>query len=131
MLGHMQRMGIDFGTKKVGIALSDESGVMAFPYGVIPNDEKLLSTIEELIAQRSVEEVVIGYSLNNAGEPNPVHKHVEEFMTDLTLATGVPIHLEPEQYSSQQAAQITGKNSQTDAAAAAIILDSFISKQNN
>lgn len=126
----MQRMGIDFGTKKVGIALSDESGVMAFPHSVMPNDEKLLSNIEALIANRSVAEVVIGYSLNNAGEPNPVHALVEEFMMNLTLATGVPIHLEPEQYSSQQAAQITGKNSQTDAAAAALILDSFITKQN-
>lgn len=125
----MRLMGIDFGSKKVGIALTDESGVMAFPHSVIPNDAKLLKTIETIVLEKHVGEIVIGYSLNKDGKENRIHASVEEFMTDLTLALGVPIHLEPEQYSTQQALRIQGRNDQTDAAAAAIILDSFISKQ--
>lgn len=121
-------MGIDFGTKKIGIALSDESGKMAFPHTVIPNDKNKNKFIEDLINEMRVEEMVIGYSLNNDGKPNAVHADVEEFMMDMTLAVGIPIHLEPEQYSTQQASRIQGKSTLTDASAAAIILDSFITK---
>lgn len=131
MLGAMKRMGIDFGSKKVGIALSDDSGVMAFPHAVVPNDSKLFTYVESLVAERGVGEIVIGHSLNNQGEPNEIHAAVEAFMMDITLHIGIPVHLEPEQYSSRQAAQMQGRNDKLDASAAALILDSFITKQKN
>lgn len=124
-------MGIDYGTKKVGLALTDESGVMAFPHGVIPNDQSLLKTIIALIEEKSVTEVVIGQSLNLDGAPNAVQTNIESFITDLTLQLPMPIHLEPEQMTTQQAATITGRNGQTDAAAAALILESYLTKQKN
>jgi putative Holliday junction resolvase len=125
----MKRIGIDYGTKKIGIALTDDGGMMAFPHEVVPNDGSFLSYLEKLIAERGVEEVVIGHSLNNEGESNPVHEQVTELITDLTLSVGIPVHLEPEQYSTQEAMQLQGKTKQTDASAAAIILNSFITKQ--
>lgn len=125
----MKRLGIDFGTKKIGIALTDDSGVMAFPHAVVPNDDKFVSYVETLVSEREITEIVIGHSLDNDGKDNPVHALVTEFITDLTLAIGIPVHLEPEQYSSQQATHLQGKNKQIDASAAAIILDSFITKQ--
>ncbi len=125
----MRRMGIDFGTKKVGIALTDEAGVMAFPHGVLPNDAKLLQVVIDLVKDKQVAEIVIGHSTTHAGVDNPVHAKVKDFMTDLTLAIGIPIHLEPEHFSTQEALRIQGRNSQTDAAAAAIILNSFLMKQ--
>jgi putative Holliday junction resolvase len=127
----MKRMGIDFGTKKIGIALTDDAGVMAFPHEVVPNDGKFLAYVENLVNKRGVGEIVIGHSLNNAGEANAVHELVSEFMMDITLSIGIPVHLEPEQYSSQQAKQVQGKNKLIDASAAALILDSFITKQKN
>lgn len=122
-------MGIDFGSKKIGIAFTDESGSMAFPHGVIPNDANFKKAIIKLIGEKGVGEVVIGHSLNKDGKENKIHTSVEEFMMDLTLELGIPVHLEPEQYSTQQAIRIQGKNAQTDAAAAAIILDSFITRK--
>lgn len=122
-------MGIDFGSKKVGLAFSDESGSMAFPYGVVPNDAKLFPTVLKLIKEKNVGEVIIGHSLDKEGKANKIHEAVETFMLDLTLELGIPVHLEPEQYSTQQAIRIQGKNAQTDAAAAAIILDSFITRK--
>lgn len=127
----MQRMGIDFGSKKIGIALTDESGVMAFPHSVIPNDATFFKTIETLVEERGVQEIVVGHSLDRDGKPNKIHAAVEEFITDVTLQIGIPVHLEPEQYTTQQAARITGQNPQTDAAAAAIILDSYLTKLKN
>jgi putative Holliday junction resolvase len=127
----MQRMGIDFGSKKIGIALTDESGVMAFPHSVIPNDALFFKTIESLVEERQVKEIIVGHSLDLDGKPNVIHSAVEEFITDVTLSLGIPVHLEPEQYTTQEAARITGKNSQTDAAAASIILESYLNKLNN
>jgi len=125
----MRRLGIDFGTKKIGLALTDESGVMAFPHSVVQNDNKFLNLIETLIAEKGIVEIVIGHSLNLDGTPNKVQVHIDEFIADMTLRQPIPIHLEPEQLTTKQASTVTGKNSQTDAAAAAIILDTYITKQ--
>ena len=122
-------MGIDFGSKKVGIAFTDESGAMAFPHSVIPNDAQLNKTIIALVKEKGVGEIVMGHSLDKSGKENKIHTSVEEFMTDMTLELGIPIHLEPEQYSTQQALRIQGKNAGIDASAAAIILDSFITRK--
>jgi len=121
-------MGIDYGSKRVGIAFTDDKGLMAFPHGVLQNTEKLLSELCELIEEKNVEEIVIGYSLNKDGQPNQIQGAIEELITDLTLQTGLPVHLEPEQYSTQEAIRFQGRNEHTDASAAAIILNSFITR---
>jgi putative holliday junction resolvase len=125
----MRLMGIDYGSKNIGLAFTDESGTMAFPHGVIPNNAAVIKIISTLVREKNVQEIVIGHSLDKNGKENKIHTSVEELMMDLTLELGIPIHLEPEQYSTQQAIRIQGKNAQTDAAAAAIILDSFITRK--
>lgn len=124
-------MGIDYGHKNVGIAFSDEAGLMAFPHDVLPNTPDLLQKIKELIAEKNVCEIVIGHSLNREGQANKIHAAVEDLIQSLTLEVGLPIHLEPEQYTTQQAIRFQGKTDKTDAAAAAIILDSFIMRKNS
>lgn len=124
----MRKMGIDYGHKKVGVALSDDAGLMAFPHDVYPNDAALVGTIEKLIAEKDVGEIVVGLSLGRDGEPNKIHAQVEEFIGDMTLRTPVPIHLEPEQYTTQEAMRFQGRTEKTDASAAAIILNSYITR---
>jgi putative holliday junction resolvase len=125
----MRLIGIDFGSKKIGIAFTDESGSMAFPHGVIPNDTNRNKAIVKLVKEKGAAQMVIGHSIDKSGKENKIHTSVEEFMLDMTLELGIPIHLEPEQYSTQQAIRIQGKNAGTDASAAAIILDSFITRK--
>ena len=122
-------MGIDYGTKRVGVAVSDISGLMAFPEGVVPNDSGLLNALVGIIRSREVQEIVIGHSLDRTGQPNPLDTDVQELVTDLTLATGLPVHLEPEQYTTQAALREQGRTDQTDASAAALILNSYIERQ--
>jgi putative Holliday junction resolvase len=122
----MRLLGIDFGSKKVGLALSDERGVMAFPHSVVPNDEKLLKTIETLVGKEGVTKIVIGHSVNREGGPNKIQGAIEACMLDLTLSLGIPIELEPEQYTTQEAERIQGKSSMTDASAASLILNSYL-----
>jgi len=125
----MRKMGIDYGSKRVGIALTDEGGKMAFPHGVLPNDQNLQKEIENLITEKEVSEIVIGHSLNRVGEPNPIHTKVEELVMDITLSIGIPIHLQPEQYTTQEAIRLQGKNDMVDASAATIILNSYLTQQ--
>jgi putative Holliday junction resolvase len=122
-------MGIDYGTKRVGVAFSDDKGLMAFPHDTFKNDTDLLKKLVALIEEKGVQEVVIGLSLDREGKPNKVHSAVEELIGDLTLQVGVPVHLEPEQYTTQEAIRFQGRNDKTDASAAAIILNSFITRK--
>lgn len=122
-------LGIDYGIKRVGVAVSDEARMMAFPHAVFKNDSELLKNLLAVIAEKNVTEVVIGHSLDKEGNPNTIHAKVEELMLDLTLEVGLPIHLEPELYTTQAALRIQGRNDMTDAAAATLILDAFITKQ--
>jgi putative Holliday junction resolvase len=122
----MRLMGIDYGTKKIGIALSDESGVMAFPYGVISNSSNSFDEIVQLINEKKVNQIIIGHSLGRDGTANAVQSEIDDLMLHITLHTGLPVHLVPEQYTTQAAIRIQGRNGQTDASAAALILDSFI-----
>ncbi len=124
----MRKMGIDYGSKRVGVAFTDDKGLMAFPHGVIKNDDALLKELVALIEEKDVAEIVIGLSLGRDGQPNKIHASVEELIGNLTLQTGLPVHLEPEQYTTQEAVRFQGKNENTDASAAAIILNSFITR---
>ncbi len=127
----MRLLGIDYGTKRVGIALSDDQGLMAFPHAVIPNDGNLVKAIGEIVERESVGTIVIGHSLGRDGAPNPVHEKVMELVQDLTLETGLPIELEPEQYTTREAVRFQGKTDLTDASAASIILNSYLTKIKN
>ena len=128
MLPAMRLLGIDYGMKRVGLALTDEAGLMAFPLKVVENDRELVANLTALIEEKGVEEVVIGHSKNREGGDNPIQARIEELMTDLTLALGIPVHLEPEQYTTQEAIREQGRNDMTDAAAATIILNSFLTR---
>ncbi len=124
----MRILGIDFGTKRVGLALTDDKGLMAFPYSVLENNDNLLTEIEKVIVKERVEKIVIGHSLNREGEANALHQAVEALMLDLTLTVGLPIELEPEHYTTQEALRFQGRTKLTDAAAAAIILNSYLER---
>jgi RNase H-fold protein (predicted Holliday junction resolvase) len=121
-------MGIDVGTKRVGIALSDEGRNMAFPEVVFKQDGALVANIVDLIEKKGVGEIVLGHSLDKDGKPNKVHELAESLMLDLTLEVGLPVHLEPELFTTQAALRIQGRNEMTDAAAATLILDAFLTK---
>lgn len=124
----MRLLGIDYGTKRVGVALSDAEGRMAFPHAVFPCDAALIKSIEEVVKEKGVEKIVVGYSVDKNGEPNKLHTAVKKLVQDLITEIELPIELEPEQYTTQEAKRIQGKTDMTDASAATIILNSYISR---
>jgi putative Holliday junction resolvase len=125
----MKYLGIDFGTKKVGIAISDEEGTLAFPREVVRNDPRLLSQVFALVKSEGVGEVVVGESTDFKGVANPVMQYADAFVADLR-SEGIVVSLEPEFLTSAQARTTQGKNDMIDASAAALILQSFLDRKN-
>lgn len=124
-------LGIDFGRKRVGIAMSDEEGKIAFPKAVYPNDKKLLGRVADFYKENSVAGIVLGESKNYKGKDNPIMKDIIEFKKELETATSLPIFMEPEFMSSSEAEKmrVEGDNAEMlDASAAAVILQSYLDK---
>lgn len=125
----MKYLGIDYGAKRVGLAVSDDEGRMAFPYSVLQNDKDLLVNIARIIEKNGVGEIVMGESKNFSGEPNEIQAGIEDFKNKLETETDLDVNFEPEFMTSAQAEHIQGKTEMHDASAAAIILQSYLDKK--
>lgn len=121
-------MAVDFGIKKVGIALSDQEQHFAFPHTVVRREDAL-EAVCGAAKSHDVVAIVFGESKNFSGEDNPVQKSVASFAEKVGRKTGLPIYFEPEFYTTREAARIVGERDMIDAAAAAVILRSFIEKK--
>src|SRR3989338_6356710 len=134
----MRYLGIDFGSKRVGLSLSDESGTLAFPYSVLKNDKELLPQVVEIVKEQKVKLVVMGESKDFSGKDNPIAKAAEEFRQALLKLTHKKVEYEQEFLTSVQAGRKQGRrqegsrgtgaraesrreNEMLDASAAAII----------
>ncbi len=134
---NLRLMGIDYGTKRVGIAIG-QTNSLAFPKEIIKNDSNLLKKIVDLCKKEGVQVVVIGESKDYKQNENPVMKKIREFKEDLFKEEGMKeteIVFHPEFMSSAQASHdqdgLKGNPDLLDASAAAVILQSYIDKQNN
>ena len=128
MLSLMRRMGIDYGTKRVGIAFTDERGMMAFPHATLPNDAALVAQVIALVREKEAGEVIVGRSHDFDGAPNAVQAHIDTFTAVLRNALDIPIREELEFMSTQHALRDQGRTANTDASAAALILDAYITR---
>ncbi len=123
----MRLLGIDYGEKRVGVALSDDKSLLAFPHSVIPNTRNLLRDIAEIARRSNIETIIIGESKNNKGEDNRIMDEVRPFAVELGKL-GYKVLFEPEFLTSHQAAHFLGKTDKIDASAASIILQSYIDR---
>lgn len=96
----MKYLGIDYGTKKIGLAVSDDRGTLAFPHSIIKNTKKIVSVVVSLVQQESIHAIVVGESTDLAGNDNVVMKDIAQFVEKLKKETNIPIHLEKEWMSS-------------------------------
>ncbi len=122
----MRYLGIDYGAKRVGVAVSDERGDFAYPFAVVENFDGLLDEIAAICKENNIGEIVVGESKNYAQEENEIMKEILPFVGDLRKALGLPVHLHPEFLTSREAEQLQGHNDMHDASAAALILKSYL-----
>jgi putative Holliday junction resolvase len=124
----MYLMGIDYGEKRVGIALSDESGSMAFPYSVLKNDKNLVNNIKKICEEKKVAKIVIGLSLDFKNQPNYIVSQTDKLKAILEKDLNLDVFYEPEVLTTKEAERLQGKIDNIDASAAALILKSFMDK---
>lgn len=135
----MKYLGIDYGTKTIGLATGSDETRVAFPHSTVPAGPEALDAIEALCQAEGIGAVVVGESRDLAGAPNPVMAHIERFAQELSARTGLQVHFEREFFTSalaaRQFAPEEGSRKQhpahakLDASAAALILQSFLDRQ--
>lgn len=127
-------MGIDYGSRRVGVALSDDAQVMAFPEGILPNDDALMASLAKRIGDEGVQVVVVGEADNPVGGANTIQRRIMIFAEALRIATGREVVLASEAYTSAEArraimtraSERTTREVPVDAAAAAIMLQMYL-----
>lgn len=137
-LSRMKYLGIDYGSRRIGVAVSDESAMVAFPLGTVEAGKKALGEILNIAKENAVAVAVIGESRNLSGEKNPIMKDIERFAV-LLQEHSIAVEFEPELFTSAQAARqgrdkrgtLVENSGDTDASAAALILQSYLDRRKN
>ena len=133
-------LGIDFGSKRVGLALSDRLNLIASPYKTLNyiSEKELISQLKSIVYENNIEIFVLGLPINMKGEDTIQTKKVRNFKK-LLSGLGLPVIYEDERLSSISAKNSlvlqnikTGHNKEAiDRTAAAIILQQYLDKSSN
>jgi putative Holliday junction resolvase len=140
----VRALGIDYGERRIGLALSDATGLLASPWKQIPNDANAVAAARRLadeVKRLQAEDdglgaVVIGLPRRLNGEANEQTGRVQAFARLLAQETAVPITLQDERLTSHEADEILSqrepdwrkRKNQVDAMAAALILQDFLDR---
>jgi putative holliday junction resolvase len=122
-------LALDYGSARTGVAVSDPTGTLARPIGVIEHagTEAGLERLVELIASEGAERVVVGMPLTLRGEVGEQARETERFVDQLRQAVDVPVEGFDERFTTDLAEQDPGnRNLPPDARAAAHLLTSYL-----
>ena len=129
-------LGLDFGTKRIGAALSDPRGSIASPLGVYERRAPSLDSIhyKKLIEKEGVERIVVGLPVHTSGREGELAILAREFGNWLNQVTSVPVTYFDERYSSKEADQALqasgftakGRKARRDMLAAQILLQAYL-----
>ncbi len=131
----MKILGLDYGTKRIGVAVSDEGRSFALPKTVLSNDDKIIKNLRNIVEEDGIERIVVG----DPGE-NRVLDAVKEFSALLEKEFNLPVIMEKEFMTSMHVSQASGKkpiarqekqdrSPKRDDSAAALILQRYLDKQ--
>ncbi|MBI4430876.1 MAG: Holliday junction resolvase RuvX [Candidatus Omnitrophica bacterium] len=134
-----QILGIDYGTKRIGLAKSDEAGWLAHGLGFVagPKDGGEIQEIIELIRAENIGTVVIGHPVNMDGSVGPKAREAEAFAESLRQAAQVEVKLWDERLTSKEAQRYliatnmsrTKRKKKVDQLAAQIMLQGYLDAQ--
>lgn len=132
----MRIMAIDYGDARTGVAISDPTGSLAGFTAVIAShrEEEVLSQLAQLVAQRQVEELVMGFPRNMDGSEGPRAELYRDFAHRLEEVVGLPVILWDERRTTIEAHSILHENGKrmkahkknVDAVAASLILEGYL-----
>ncbi len=132
----MRVLGLDFGSERIGVALSDDLGMIAQPLEFVPNHppDGVWKRLNEILKDTPYETIVVGMPRNMDGSYGPAAEKVRQFIEQLEQEVGVPVRTWDERLSSAQANRVLlqanvsrkKRKSHVDKMAAAIILQGYL-----
>ena len=124
----MKVVALDYGSARTGVAVSDPTGTIARPLGVVEQaaSEVGLARLAELVRSQGAERVVVGLPLTLRGEHGAQAKETEAFVEALRAAVEVPVESYDERFTTGLAASIGSDDAPEDARAAAHLLSSYL-----
>ena len=144
-MGLVRVLGIDYGQRRIGLALSDATGMLARPWKTVPrigDTAQVAATLADMVDALAQEPdglavVVVGFPRRLNGEPNEQTAIVASLAARLRDAIAVPVVLQDERLSSHEAESLLARREkdwrkrklQLDAAAAAVILQDYLDEQ--
>ena len=129
-------LAIDFGAKRIGLALCDPLKTFAYPYATISNDDSTFKELKKIITEQGIEKIILGNPLREDGQVSRMLKPILDFKTKLEKDFSLEVILVDESYSSSTAqeriiASVPKKSKRRekgliDKNAAAVILQEYL-----
>ena len=130
----MRVVAVDLGSTRIGVAVSDPSGVLASPYEVVARDARSHDRLRAIVEEVGAELVLVGMPLSLDGSKGPAARAIEAEVAELRALLPVPVEVHDERFTTVTAHQqlaASGKRSKArrstvDQAAAAVLLQSWL-----
>ena len=123
----MKILGIDYGEKRIGLAISDETQTLARELEIV-SPQAIMEKLASLILSDEIGTIVVGLPINMDGQPTPKTEETQKFIEKLKQQFSVSIETFDERLSSKMAQSITHENKNLDSLAAQIILQNYLDK---
>ena len=130
----MRCLGIDYGRRRIGLALSDPTLLIATPLVIIENRgiKKTVLQIMDIIQKNDVQQIVLGLPLHTNGDESEMSQEARRF-GDVFVALGFPVEYVDERYTSYEAESMIGNHRESkkliDKVAASIILQIYLDER--
>lgn len=103
---HDRILAIDFGLKRVGLALSDPLKIFAYPYMTIPYDSGFIKRLSAIVEENNVSKIILGYPLTSRGEKTPLSDEILKLKSQIEGKIKVMVILRDERFTSEIAKQM-------------------------
>ena len=125
-------LSIDWGTKRLGLAIADAELKLVRPIASIANDASLIESLRELVRDHTITKLIVGLPRNLDGAETAMASRVRQFGADLSKQLKLPVAYQDETLTSVAAAQQSAQktNFDLDSEAAAIILRDYLGVAN-
>lgn len=120
----MNYLGLDYGSKNIGLAKATSDLKIATPFKILKNSSDLYADLQKVMNEEKTDKLVVGYPLTLKGEAGKQAKEVEVFIKKLATL-GLAVELQDERFSSRSA---VGNRREDDASAAALILQTYLER---
>ena len=123
-------LGIDYGNRRVGIAVSDETGMHVFVRKALINTgrDSLVAALKALVTEEHVSGIVAGLPLSMNGKEGPQALSVKKVMSEIGDELGIPVSFEDERLSTSYADRFRSSTADQDSIAAVSILESYLER---